>query len=415
MAHILVFDIPGGNDFTIIEDACTIGHDVTFVTSDLSHYHAQGEGAANTLARCAHIVEIKPYTYEYLEKQLAALHELSPIHAVICLIDIRLIDAARIAQRFGLPFMSPDTAILLRDKSRVRQKLRDSGVRQPLFAIAHTLTEMERAIAEIGLPVVIKPVDGYGSQDITIVKSLEDFKAFTDQYKQNAAQPRDYGLGVTARHEFFIERYMQGHLIGCDVFSDGRERTLIGINEKLMYPLPSFAIRGGHFPSHSFDQDIIKEYAFSILDHVGFHIGAAHIEMMVCDNLPYLVEINARLVSAQIPFQMAYALNRSLYIDLIDLHLGVPLSSFGPFAATQVCAIRWITADRKGHMKALHLPDEIDPAIRRVTIFKRDGDEVQPPLSNGDRIAYVMAAAPTAKEASDIAEHYIAMSSVEIL
>jgi biotin carboxylase len=415
MAHILVLDIPGGNDFSVIEDACAIGHDVTFVTSDLSHYQAQGEAAAHVLAGCAHIIEVKPYTYDKLEQSLAALHEASPFNAIICLIDIRLIDAARIAERFGLPFMSPDTAILLRDKSRVRERLYDAGVRQPQFAIAHTLTEMEHAIAEIGLPVVIKPVDGYGSQDITIVQSPEDFEAFTQRYNQHTLQPRDYGLGVSARHEFFIERYMRGHLIGCDVFSDGHERKLIGINEKLMYPLPSFAIRGGHFPSHSFDQDIIKDYAFSILDHVGFHVGAAHIEMMVCENIPYLVEINARLVSAQIPFQMAYAFNRSLYIDLIDLHLGMPLSSFEPFDAHHVCAIRWITADRKGRMKALHLPHDIDPTIRRVTIFKQVGDEVQPPLSNGDRIAYVMAAAPTAKEASDIAEYYIAMSSVEIL
>jgi biotin carboxylase len=207
---------------------------------------------------------------------------------------------------------------------------------------------------------------------------------------------------------------MPGTLIGCDIFSDGRERKLIGINEKLMYQLPSFAIRGGHFPSNRFDEEAIKNYAFSILDQVGFNIGAAHIEMIVCDNIPYLVEINARLVSAQIPFQMAYALNRSLYIDLIDLHLGVSLSSFEPIKAHNICAIRWLTANRKGRMTALHLPQEIDPAIRRVTVFKQIGDEVQPPMSNGDRIAYVMAIAPSAEQACAIAEHYIAMVSLEI-
>jgi hypothetical protein len=35
-------------------------------------------------------------------------------------------------------------------------------------------------------------------------------------------------------------------------------------------------------------------------------------------------------------------------------------------------------------------------------------------MSNGDRIAYVMAIAPSAEQACAIAEHYIAMASVEI-
>ncbi len=415
MAHILLIDVPGGNDFTVLEDALRDGHEVTFFTSDLAHYQAQGEITASHLSLAHEVVEVAPFTFDHLEQAVLPRHAQKPFDAVICIIDIRQVEASQIAERLGLRYFSPETALLMRDKFNVRQKLNEAGIKQPAFGLAQTVSEIREVVSKIDFPVVVKPVDGYASQNISIIRSEIEFDIFCSEFENNYAGPTDYGLGVHANNRFSVEQYIEGTLIGCDVFSDGEDRVLIGINEKLMFPLPSFAIRGGHFPSHTFDTELIRSYAFSILDALGLNFGAVHIEMIVSDGVPYLVEVNARLVSAQIPFQMAYALERSLYLDLIDLHLGVPILGFAPFDEHWVSVIRWIVADRSGILQAIHSPSVPDPAIRRVIFFKAKGDAVCPPMSNGDRIGYVIATAPNADDAAKLAENYVANTALEIV
>lgn len=151
-------------------------------------------------------------------------------------------------------------------------------------------------------------------------------------------------------------------MIGCDVFSNMDDRVLLGINDKLMFPPPSFAMRGSCFPSDRHDTAAILDYAFRVLDAIGFDFGASYIEMIVAADGPCLVEVNPRLVSAQIPFQMGYALERSIYADLINLHLGLPLTELHALQPSWFSAIRWIVADRPGVLHSVEIPEPLDPA-----------------------------------------------------
>jgi biotin carboxylase len=414
LAHILLIDVPGGNDFSVLEDAIAAGHRVSFATSDHEHYTSQGGETERYLGLFHDIIETKPFTYEAFEQKIMASHAIDPFDAVICLIDIRQIEASKIAQRLGLLYTKPDRAVMLRNKAEVRACIAKAGLRQPAFFMAETGPEIRSAAHSIGFPVVVKPVDGYASQNIFIIRTVDELDHVCQMVDDQISNPSDYGLGVSASNRYSVETYLEGTLIGCDVFSDGKQRLLLGVNEKRMYPPPSFAILGSQFPSKEYMTDEIREYAFALLDTVGYDVGAAHIEMIVANGLPYLVEINARLVSAQIPFQMAYAFQRSLYVDLIDLHLGVPISAMAPFEDHAVSAIRWIVADSPGVLEELHFPDLPDPSIKRVTVFKRPGDPVKPPMSNSDRIAYVIATGPTAVSAVQAAEAYIAASKIVI-
>ena len=414
MAHLLLLDVPGGNDFTVLEDAVRMGHEVTFYTSDLNHYRNQGEVTQASLKFAREVVEINPFDDTALERSVLEQHHKKPFDAVLCLIDIRLISASKIAKKLGLRFLNPNTAILMRDKFSVRETLAKKEIRQPQFALAKTFDELREAVKKIGYPTLVKPSDGYGSQNIFILRKEADFEIYADALKQIIQKPTDYGLGTHANNRFLVEQYITGQLIGCDIFSDGQTRKFIGINDKLMFPLPSFAIRGSCFPSDRYDILTIRDYAFSILDAVNFDFGATHIEMMVTKEGPYLVEANPRLVSAQIPYQMGYALERSIYADLINLHLGIPVSTLPDSAPPWFSAIRWITANQPGTLKNIVPPEQVDPLIRRVAFFKRYGDAVQPPMSNGDRLGYVIAVGKTQKEAEKLADTYVRGTHVEL-
>ena len=414
MAHLLLIEVPGGNDFTILEDAVDLGHQVTFFTADLAHYRMQGEATEARLALAREIVNIHPFDYDAFERRACLVHSSHPFDAVLCLIDIRMIEASLIAEKLGLRFLNSATTRMMRDKFSVRQALARRGVRQPGFALAKTARELRQAVTDIGYPVLVKPSDGYGSQNVSVVFSDADLQNLTNSLEALTLKPTDYGLGVQASNRFSVEKYIRGHMIGCDVFSNEAERILIGINDKLMFPPPSFAMRGSCFPSDRYDVSAIRDYAFDILDAVNFDFGASHVEMIVAEDGPYLVEVNPRLVSAQIPHQMGYALERSVYADLINLHLGAPLTKLHDIKPRWFSAIRWVIADRPGILESIRLPENVDESIRRVVLFKEPGDAVRPPIHNGDRIGYVIAVGDTQAAAEEIADRYVQNALVNL-
>jgi biotin carboxylase len=412
MAHLLLLEVPGGNDFTVLEDAVALGHQVTFFTGDLAHYRRQGDATQASLALAREIIAVEPFDYAEFERRACTVHRSLPFDAVLCLIDIRMIEASLIAERLELRFLNPTTTRMMRDKFSVRQALARQGVRQPGFALAETAAELTQAVTQIGYPVLVKPSDGYGSQNVSVVWSDADLRILTDSLEASSRKPTDYGLGVHASNRFSVEKYIRGRMIGCDVFSNEAGRVFIGINDKLMFPPPSFAMRGSCFPSDRYDISVIRDYAFAILDAVNFDFGASHIEMIVAEDGPYLVEVNPRLVSAQIPHQMGYALERSLYADLINLHLGQLGTELHDLKPHWFSAIRWFVADRPGILDSVQLPEHVDESVRRVVLFKESGDAVRPPIHNGDRIGYVIVVGDTQTAAEAIADRYVKTTRV---
>ena len=296
----------------------------------------------------------------------------------------------------------------------MREALARGGVPQGAFALATNAGELREAVLRVGFPALVKPCDGYGSQDVALLESPADLEALAARVEARAGTPTDYGLGVHASNRMLVERYLRGELIGCDVFVGEAGRVFLGVNDKRMFEPPSFAIRGSCFPSDRFDGAAIRAYAGQVLDAVEFDFGATHIEMMITGDGPFLVEVNARLVSAQIPYQMGYAFGRSLYADLVHLHLGLPLASLQPPDTPAHCAIRWLVADRAGTLASIQWPAPAGDWIRRVVQFRQPGDRVRPPLHNGDRIAYVMAVGSSQAEAESRAEEFLAAARLHL-
>jgi len=409
MAHLLIIELPGGNDTDIIQAAIDRGDSFTFLTADLALY--QQQPAVHTLLQYAHTcLEVPGFNMQEVEAQVLAAHQVMPFEAVLCLLDIRLIEAATLAQKLGLKYLNPTSAQLLRDKFSVRQRLQECGIAQPLFALATSNDALKEAVAHMGLPVLIKPSDGYGSQNIVVLEFEEDLAPWMSPLEDMLPSRADYGLGVKANDRLLVEQYMKGVVIGCDTFTHNGQHTLIGVNEKLFFEPPSFAIRGGCFTPNQGQFKAIEAYVFALLDAVDFDCGATHIELMVHANGLNLIEINPRLVGAKIPRLISLACKRSIHSDLIDLHLG---RSVAPFSeATEVAVTRWLVADQTATLAKVDVPTSDDPRIACVELLKRVGDPVRPPMENADRIGYVMSCAPSRLEADAAAEDFIQKSTL---
>jgi biotin carboxylase len=413
MAHLLLLEAPGGNDFDVLDEAIALGHSVSFFTSDRALYESNGTHKSH-LGKAARVVEIRPFSYEALLEQAKALHVDDPIDGLLCLIDIRIIEAARLAAALGLPFLNPETATLMRDKFSVRQMLAAKGICQPRFALARSNEELRDAVAHIGLPVVVKPCDGYGSQNTALLLTPDDLNPLLSPFDSYFPCRVEYGLGVLANNRMLVEQYIPGRFIGCDTFTVDGEHVMLGVNEKLMYPPPSCAIRGSCFPSDRFDEEAIRNYVFSILDALNFDCGAAHTEIQVTDEGLFLVEVNPRLVGAKLPRLLNAALGKSVHRDLIELHLGTRSVASFQGRAQRVAALRWVVADGEGTLISLTLPAEMAALIESAEMLKAPGEPVTPPYQNADRLGYVVSTGKTREQAEAIAEEFVARVRVEV-
>jgi glutathione synthase/RimK-type ligase-like ATP-grasp enzyme len=229
VAHILVIDLPGGNDADVLEAIIERGDEFTFLTSDLSLYRQQAT-IAPLLAKARHEIEVPSFDFNEILKALSAKMTL-PLNAAICIVDIRMVMAAKIADHFGLAFLAPNVTMTLRDKFTVREKLAAAGIGNQHFRLARSEQEMLQAIDEIGYPVVIKPCDGYASQNIVMLHGPEDLDPLISPIPSLAEQSTDYGLGVKANQRWIVEKYLQGSFIGVDMMTHKGVHHFVGVNE----------------------------------------------------------------------------------------------------------------------------------------------------------------------------------------
>ena len=413
MPHLLIIDLPGGNDFDILDAALRGGHEFTFLTSDLAHYRRQSEIAAR-LDQALACMEIPLSDYGATETTVLDWHRRHPVDGVLCLVDIRLVEAAKLAKAIGVRFISPATAALLRDKSSVRARLREHGIRQPDFLAAEDTASLKQAVQDLQPPVLIKPVDGYGSQNIVLLQDLADLDPWISPLDDMLPAQTEYGFGVRGMSKLLVERYLNGPLLGCDTMSVSGRHYLIGVHQKSMFPPPSFAIRGGTFTPRNSDHEPLEGYVRSVLDAVDFECGAAHLEIIMTPEGPHLVEINGRLVGAKIPRLLNCALNTSIHDALIRLHLDELDPRTLQNKTSDVAVSRWLVANTSGTLKRIDLPEHGGLGIRHIDLLARVGDKVSLPFENADRLGMVVALAKTAERAELLADNYVSSIGLTI-
>jgi biotin carboxylase len=414
MSHLLVIDLPGGNDTDILQAALDRGDSFVFLTSDLALYLNQPK-VSSFLDQAQELIEVKGFEWNEVLSAVQSSHQKKGIEAVLCLIEIRLLEASKIASALKLGYLNLDSAVLLRDKFNVRSRLAQCGIVQPPFELATTTQEIKDAVNHIGLPVLIKPADGYGSQNVVVLQNELDLDPLVNPVEIMLPSKADYGLGVMANDRLLVERYMQGSFIGVDTLSLNGAHRFLGVNYKKMFPPPSFAIEGGSFIPRNDEHFELEQYVFSILDAVNFDCGATHIEMMLTPDGPRLIEINPRLVGAKIARLVGFAMDRSIHSDLIDIHLGHWPKNFGAPIAHQVAVSRWFTSPVSGVIESIEAPTWSDSNVKCVEMLKKVGDPVIPAFENAARLGYVMTCGQNELAAEELAMRYIEDTTISII
>ncbi|MBX5180471.1 ATP-grasp domain-containing protein [Rhizobium lentis] len=296
------------------------------------------------------------------------------------------VTVGKLCRHFGLPGPDPTCIEQCHDKFVQRQLLAQAGVPIPDYRVATNAMEVDSAAAEIGLPVVIKPVVGSGSSGVRMCRTVGEVANHTRHL-----------LG--GRHiwqsspRILVEEFAQGQYITANMIG-GR---VVGIGTGEFGPLPHFVYREYSFPAPlSADENArIADASLSCLRALGLGWGPANIEFRWTKRGPIVIEVNPRLAGTPDPelVQLAYG------IDLVDEHIKLVIGEECDLRArhSRTASARFLVPDRDGMLEGIEGVSRAAavPGVAEVKMYVHPNTPIVRKGDYRDLIGHVIAASPS--------------------
>lgn len=318
------------------------------------------------------------------------IHRFDPVHAVGGFNEQTQEHAAAIAGALGLPHHDAQVVRRTRVKHVMRARLRECGL-DPTAAEQVAGPEDVAAFgAAHGYPLVLKPVDGTGSEAVSIIGSAAQIPA-----------------GPAGGRRMLAEEFLDGEEFSVEAFSERGRHRVICVTQKFTDPVTRVEI--GHCvpaPLGEAARTAIEGYVQRVLDALGVTDGPTHTEIILTAAGPRVVETHLRLGGDRIVELVGLACG----IDLDDLWIGqvtgeTVLEGPRPKAARSA-AVRFVTPKAAGVLERLDGAETAAamPGVVTVEALREAGAVLDGTLTSRARGACVIATGDTAEEAVARAE-----------
>ena len=200
--------------------------------------------------------------------------------------DIAVRSVAYVAEKLGLPGIGFETGCLFTDKSLMRERMAELGIK---LLPNRTVSSEEEALQfyrEIGGNVIIKPLDTQGSRGVQICRSEDELLT---KYAEAARW--------SSNHCVLIERCATGREFLVEGVAVDYKFKNACIGDTLYFDLPdAFAAKSRIFPTVADDKlrQRVLDLNTRIITGFGLKQGITHSEFIMDGDDIYLIETAAR-------------------------------------------------------------------------------------------------------------------------
>jgi biotin carboxylase len=363
-SHVLIIE-PYTSGLELLAAATRLGHRALV----LSHNAADRVVPPAELERWgAELVVVDTNDLAAVRSCASRLAEQHDIVGVLPGFEFYVPAAAVVAAELGLPGLTPDVGIRVRDKFRMRQALATAGVAGPAFRPVASRAELAPAADQLGFPLVVKPTQYCGSIHVTLVHSLAELRS---AYQAITADVTPV-LGTSLGPEALVEEYIAGPEFSVEGYVQHGRTRVVSITEKLVSEPPAF-IELGHTVPASLDATIrcvIRDWTAEVVRALGADCTVFHLELRLRDGNPHVIEFGARLAGDSIPSLIELSTGVNLADIFVRLATDRPVENISSDPASRVAAIRFFhepglevisNAPTAAELRAL--PDVISGAI----------------------------------------------------
>ena len=320
--------------------------------------------------------------------EIAKKYKIAGVIADQC--DYSIFTSAFVAESLHLPGPRIKYAQAA-NKKWTRLFCKEAGIVQPEFRVVLDRIETRKAAKEIGLPVVIKPVDNRGAFGTRIVDKVDDldeayFEAIVNSHSR----------------EVLVERKIEGIHLTVDGFGfgKGRHKSLAVASKDIMTGQRPIVINVYYPAKISADTiEYVKKINNDVINVLGIEYGATHVEYILDrKNKPYLLEVAARgggvhTASKIIPAITGVNISELLIKWALGRRLNYPESSNGKWKAAYLGFIVF----KRGKIKKIKGLDRLQsfPGLLHFQLLVKKGDILSEVKSGAFRHGFYITAGDT--------------------
>lgn len=342
------------------------------------------------------------------EEKLSAIAKEEQVDGVIhpCS-EVAMNVMGRINDELHLHGISRETAVRATNKHLMREAFEAYGAPSPKSYCTDDVKDGYKLFLSIGGKAILKPSRNSGSRGIAEIEQGLSFEEFVPLFERSKEESRDKSV--------MIEQFVEGPEFSVEIIVSHGTVNVLQVTDKKTTEAPYFVELGHNQPS-LFPTEIVeavKDAAVKGVKALQLDDCAAHAEVKVQDNKPYIMEIGARLGGDFISTELTHL---STGIDMVAAAINVALGeepNLKPIAKPMGVAIRYFTP-KPGVVKAIEGVELLKrPDVYDAEIYVKPGDVVKEVKSSLDRPGHVIVTAQTPMDA--IAEAEKLISAVKII
>lgn len=214
-----------------------------------------------------------------------------PFDAIVAPDDTGVLAGAIAAEALGLPHNPPSAVAATRNKVALRRALRDH-VAQPAYQVLERGSDVGAIAAELGFPVVVKPLSRSGSQGVIRADDEAGVRRAERRIRMILAK-----CGVNPNEPLLVERFVTGPEVAVEGILVGGELTVLAVFDKpdpLDGPFFEETIYVSPSRLHPEVVSAVTDLVTRAAAGLGLVTGPVHAEVRVSRGVPVLIELAAR-------------------------------------------------------------------------------------------------------------------------
>lgn len=305
--------------------------------------------------------------------------------------DVAVITIGKVCDELGLTGLSFESAQIASNKSLMKTKYEEYGVRTARFRkIPFTETDLNAAVSELSFPLIFKSIDSSGSRGIIRVDSVDEFEKARAYVKEN-----------TRSDHFIIEEFIEGEEFGAQAF-------VYNGNVEFILPHGDYVFQGdtgvpiGHYAPYELGEDVIEDAKVQLtaaIKAMGLNNCAINADFILKDNKTYVLELGGRSGATCLAELVSIYYGYDYYEKIIQTALGEEVSFESSLSVPNASML--LSSDKDGIIISQENNNPESDNLFDVQFDYKPGDKVSKFRVGPHRIGHVITKGETLDEAVD--------------
>ncbi|UKK54764.1 ATP-grasp domain-containing protein [Prevotella sp. E2-28] len=308
--------------------------------------------------------------------------------------DKPLVMMARLAEKYGFPFYSVETARWSTDKFQMKERFELGGVPHAQGRLISKVEEAEGLV----FPVIVKPRDNSGSRGVKLCRDKNELQISIDEALEN-----------TKLDTVLVEEFIEGPEYSIESLHHDGKSEVIQFTEKKTTEFP-YNVELGHIqPANISDENKqkIREIIAKIGKVLNFENCPSHTELKVNDRGVFVIETSPRLGGDYITSTLTpLSTGVNLEDELLKISLGEAINPSPK--AVQYSGVRFFSFKEGSVIK--HVPNEEFvkgwPHVVDFSFNLQKGEKVHQITSSLNRYGHITLIAGNRESIDDAFEKY---------